>query len=216
MSLFSPEGSFEKPATLDAWLYLDEITHRTLNDYTVMLSALRQASRGMSDVAGLRALGAMSKRLEASATAYAALRPPCGAGDCYLDEGLEQLCSSLATSILAERSVGLTLASERIRLGAVRCWQICLIVSELVMNAAKHAFAATAQGEIVVKVCVVGGSIQCAVADNGLGSQVGRPGRGSTIVDALAADLGGFVARNFSSNGATVIACVPYPEVCVS
>jgi len=201
--------SSDQPAKMDAWLYIDEITHRTLNEYAIMLSMLRQASRSTTDAAGSHALGAVAKRLEASAAAFCTLRPSREQGPCYLDDDLERLCASLTESVLADRSIGLTLISERVRLSAQRCWQICLIVSELVMNAAKHAFTATCPGEIVVKVCIVGGSIQCAVADNGLAGPDAKSGRGSGIIDALAAELRGTIARNLSARGSTIVLRAP-------
>ena len=209
MSPSVSEAEFARPATADAWLYIDEITHRTLNDYTAMLSMLRRASAGMSDAAGVAVLDAVSARLRAAATAYGALRPLGGALVRNLDDDLECLCASLTSSILADRSIRLTLAAEPVALSAQRSWQISLIVSELVMNAAKHAFDA---GAIVVNVRVIGQTIQCAVIDNGKGSPGYMPGRGSGIVDALAAGLGGQIIRQFSNTGSTVVLCVPRAE----
>jgi two-component sensor histidine kinase len=211
MSPSVSETDFQRPTAADAWLYIDEITHRTLNDYTAMLSMLRRASAGMSDAAGVAVLDAVSARLRAAATAYGALRPLGGSLVRKLDDDLECLCASLTSSILADRSIRLTLTAEPTVLGAQRSWQVSLIVSELVMNAAKHAFDADA-GAIVVNVRVIGQTIQCAVIDNGKGSRGYIPGRGTGIVDALAAGLGGQIIRQFSNAGSTVVLCVPRAE----
>jgi two-component sensor histidine kinase len=209
MSINASETAYDKPANLDAWLYVDEITHRTLNDYTAMLSMLRRASTGMSDAGAAAVLDAVAARLRAAATAYDALRPLRGSPVRNLDDDLERICASLTSSILADRTVRLTLASEHICLSARRSWQISLIVSELVMNAAKHAFSSFAEGGIHVNVRAIGGQIQCTVIDNGKASPCSTSGRGSNIVDALAADLGGKIVRHFSTNGSTVVLCVP-------
>lgn len=199
---------FARPATPDAWLYIDEITHRTLNDYTAMLSMLRRASSGMTDAAGVAVLDAVSARLRAAATAYGALRPLRGSLVRNLDDDLECLCASLTSSILADRSIRLTLAAEPIALDAQRSWQVSLIVSELVMNAAKHAFS-SAGGNIVVNLRAIGQTIHCAVIDNGRASLDRMPGRGAGIVDALAEDLGGQVIRQFSRTGSTIVLHIP-------
>jgi two-component sensor histidine kinase len=209
MSISVSRSGNARPANPDPWLYIDEITHRTLNDYAAMLSMLRRASADTMDRASAATLDAVASRLRASATAYAALRPLPESSVRYLDDDLEQLCASLTSSILADRSIRLTLASERVCLSAERSWQVSLIVSELVMNAAKHAFAPFAEGAIVVNVCSVGGRLQCTVCDNGEAGPCSVSGRGSRIVDALASDLDGTVIRRFSPNGSTVVLSVP-------
>ncbi|HEV7691563.1 MAG TPA: ATP-binding protein [Hyphomonadaceae bacterium] len=211
MSPSVSDTGFDRPAAADAWLYIDEITHRTLNDYTAMLSMLRRASAGMSDVTGVAVLDAVSARLRAAAAAYGALRPLRGSLVRNLDDDLECLCASLTSSILADRSIRLTLAAEPVTLSAQRSWQVSLIVSELVMNAAKHAFAG-AGGAIVINARADGRMIQCAVIDNGKGSPGYMPGRGSGIVDALAAGLGGQIIRQFSRTGSTVVLRIPRAE----
>lgn len=193
----------------DMWLYVDELTHRAFNDYSVMLSMLRCASRGMTDAAGLRVLDAVAEPLQASAGAYAVLRPP--RGPCFhnLDDELERLCALLTASFLADRSIGLTLACERVCVSARRGWQISLIVFELVMNAARHAFTSVTSGEILVEVRLTNDSIRCAIADNGTADPGAASGRGASIVDTLAADLEGTIVRQFSQSGSTVLLTVP-------
>ena len=192
-----------------AWLYLDEVTHRTLNDYSVMLAMLRRAAGNMTDAAGLATLDAIAKRLRAGAAACSALRPPANSGVRQLEDHLEHLCSSLTSSILEDRSISLRLVAEPVRLSAEKCWQISLIVSELVMNAARHAFFFTAGGAIAVNARVIDGIIECAVVDNGVAKANVAPGRGSSILDMLAADLGGTIARRFTEAGSTVVLRVP-------
>lgn len=202
----------DRPAKTDAWLYLDEITHRALNDYTATISMLRLASMSMKDAVGQTALAAATSRLESAARTYQALRPSRGGAVRNLEDELERLCSSLASSILADRFIKLTLASEPVMLTARRSWQVSLIISELVTNAAKHAFGATRGGNISVSVRAVGRTLQCAVSDDGSASPDFAPGRGAGIVDSLAADLGGSISWALSSKGSTVLLCVPLSQ----
>ena len=208
MSIGALEGFHEPPAKADAWLYVDEISHRMLNDYTVMLSMLRRASADMKDVAGAAALDAVATRMRAAATVHGALRLLRGSSVRNLDEDLAHLCASLTLSTLADRSIRLRLACEPVIMSARRTWQISLIVSELVMNAAKHAFS-VAGGDIVISIHAVGATVECAVADNSQGDPAWQPGRGSRIVDALVMDLGGSVVRRFSRTGSMVAVSIP-------
>jgi two-component sensor histidine kinase len=90
-------------------------------------------------------------------------------------------------------------------LDTFRCWRTGLVVSELITNAARHAFRPDHQtGEIVVSVAVAAGQIICGVHDTGKGSSTFTPGFGTTIVDSLAADLGGHMVRRSDEFGTLV------------
>jgi two-component sensor histidine kinase len=195
----------------DVWLYVGEMSHRTLNDYAVLLSMLRNASSRMR-VAGLGDLvDGMMNRLYAAADAHRALSRPRDDRPRLLEDDLQQLCAALTRSVLADRQIQLSLVSEGLFLSAHQCWKITLVVSELVMNAARHAFSLETAGKIVVDVRVVGERVCCTVADNGRGCAAASPGRGTQIVDAIANELGGNVARrHHSSGGSTVILAIPY------
>ena len=171
----------------DPWLYLDEITHRTLNDYTAMLAILRRASYRTKDVIGLAALDAVARRLHAAAMAYKALSPSRSSATRNLEEDLEQLCASLATSILADRSIHVTLSSDPVSLSARRSWQISLIVSELVTNAAKHAQASL----VNVDLNTDDGVLQLTIRDDGVGGADHNHGAGLVGLSDRIEALGG-------------------------
>ena len=65
-----------------------------------------------------------------------------------------------------------------------------LIVTELVINALKHAFPRHHAGKIVVEYKSTGGDWTLSVSDNGIGmpkaSEAIKPGLGTSIVEALA------------------------------
>ena len=70
----------DAPAHTGAWLYLDEVMHRILNDYTVMLSTVRYAALTVSDAQTGAALNEITHRLNASATAFRT--GPTAPGEC--------------------------------------------------------------------------------------------------------------------------------------
>lgn len=200
------KGTYETP---DVWLYVSEISHRTLNDYMALLGMLRRAASLVDDLAVNSLLGDMADRLCASAHAHQALRRPRENGPRDLHDELLTLCGALSRSALADRGVRLTLVSEPLTLDARQCWQICLIISELVMNAARHAFD-EGPGVIAIDARVVGDDVCCAVADDGSANRSPLPGSGTAIVDGLAFELGGRIARCYGPKGSTVVLSIPY------
>jgi two-component sensor histidine kinase len=197
----------------DAWLYLEEITHRALNEYTVMLAIVRRASRSVMDETSEQALEDVAGRLRAAAMSFLALRPPMDGLLRDLSRELETLCASLSDSFLSHRRITLTLTSEPVAISAYRCWQLSLIISELVTNAARHAFLLRPSGCIEVTTRIRDENIECAIVDDGICEETVKPGRGTAIVDALVNDLGGTISRRHAVTGSTIVLSIPRAEV---
>lgn len=83
-----------------------------------------------------------------------------------------------------------------------------LIVTELVINALKHAFPGhEPEGRIAVDYLANGAGWTLSVGDNGIGMPSGEdmePGLGTGIVEALAKQLGATVTVTDRSPGTTV------------
>ena len=197
----------------DAWVYVEEMTHRTLNGYTAMLAIVGRAARLASDPTSAEALADVAIRLRAAAASCQALKPPADGNYRDLDQELEGLCASLSDSILTSRGVTLTLSSDQVTLGAHRCWQISLIISELVSNAARHAFRQGDTGSMIVKVRVCDQTLHCAIIDDGVADSVILPGRGTAIVNAIINDLGGTITRSYSQKGSIITFSVRRADV---
>jgi two-component sensor histidine kinase len=102
-------------------------------------------------------------------------------------------------SIRVQASSGAATSSEAVSLG--------LIVTELVINALKHAFPGGEAGEILVSYDAEGPGWTLSISDNGTGAaDVERPhtGLGTSIVEALAGQLDATVAKSGGSQGTTV------------
>src|SRR5262245_65805898 len=98
------------------------------------------------------------------------------------------------------------------QLPARRAWIVCLIISELVTNAARHAFAECDGGEVIVDVRQRDGALLIAGADDGQG-RFSSPGCGAGIIDALAEELGGVLRRNHSPRGYIIVIKCPAVEL---
>lgn len=192
------------------WLYVDEVTHRALNDFTIMSALVRRASSRLTDIAARRELDEVMVHLHAAAKTLQALRPPRTPLHRNLSDDLEELCGALSAAILMQKAIRLTLASDRAVVSADQSWKICLVVAELVMNAARHAFQSSAEGEIRVELSALDGALRCAVVDNGAAAAVISAGRGSSILDAIASELDGAITRTHSGQGSAVILHVPF------
>ena len=104
-------------------------------------------------------------------------------------------------SLSVQATGGAATSSEAVSLG--------LIVTELVINALKHAFPSGDAGDILVKYDASASGWRLSVSDNGMASvQVSdvRPqgGLGTSIVQALAHQLGAIVERSGGPEGTTV------------
>jgi two-component sensor histidine kinase len=196
----------------DAWLYIDEITHRTLNEYTAILALVRRAAAVVLDENSGQALEDVAIRLRAAAASLRALRPPREGHIRDLDQEVEVLCTALTSSILSPKHITLTLSSDPVALSAYRCWQILLVISELITNSARHAFQHVDRGSVTVCVRVQDDTVRCAIADDGTFRRDAAPGRGTGIVNGLIGDLGGSITRHFSDAGTTVSFAVPLTE----
>lgn len=199
----------DERADTSAWLYVDEVAHRTMNDYAFMLARVERARRRVRDPAAADALADIKMRLTAGAWAYRALRPPRENGVHRLDEYLERLCAALSASAPGEQEIGVTLYCEELSLAADLRWRVGLLVSELMANALKHAFVGREAGEIAIDVRAIAGDMRIVVSDNGRGAQGGVCGRGTGIVNALVEELGGAVWREYAPAGSIVVVMCP-------
>jgi two-component sensor histidine kinase len=181
---------------------VEEIGHRVVNEYSEAISSLTlAAARSGSEQAKL-ALSAAADRLHAYAESHRALLPPWKEETVNVADYISGICASLSKATLAERGTRLAVQVDEVWAGAERCWRIGLIVAELVRNAARHGLAGR-EGEITVQLVGMGEQILCWVGDNGGVAAQPRPGRGSRLVRALVAELGGSVEWRFSEMGCT-------------
>ena len=196
-------------ASVDVWTYVDELIHRTLNDYTVMHSSVQNTASRLRDTSSRTVLEDIAYRIRAQAIVQRLLRPPRDDGPRRLDADLTRLCAALSDTVLAERKIGLTFFCRPATLQARRAWQTSLIVHELIMNAARHAFIEKDHGAIWLEMRQEAQYLRFDIADNGSASAAPAPGGGTAIIDALVGDLGGEISRTYSLYGST--ACIRIP-----
>lgn len=181
-------------------LLLREFSHRINNEFASAIAVVSIASaRAESDVAKT-ALNDVRDRLHSYAQVHRALAMP--EWDLQVDaaESISKLCRAMSEARLSAEGIELTFVEHSIELEANRCWQMALVVSELITNAARHAFHRHG-GSIRVELSRNGAFVQCSVSDNGCAAVVKQPGCGSKIIRALAESLGGTIEQRFEQTG---------------
>jgi two-component sensor histidine kinase len=116
------------------------------------------------------------------------------------------ILDSQPISLKVEAGEGATTSEQAVSMG--------LITTELVINALKHAFPGGA-GTIVVGFESTASAWRLSVSDDGVGISGHLPdapvriGLGTSIVEALARQLGGRVTTSAASPGTSVFVTVP-------
>jgi two-component sensor histidine kinase len=207
-------GSVERQkgplASEGAWLLLAELNHRIGNELQAALSALRLAKRGLGSAGDpARFIEDAVVRLESFGDVHHILDPQRGQGP--LAQRLEALCRAISLSKAAPLGIRITLQLDDVSVDDETAWTVCVVASELMTNAFKHAFSAGALGTVGVILQQDGEGLLLTVADNGTGAACRTaetiwqsPGFGSGIVAQLAQRLGGAVSRVIGPGGVTV------------
>jgi two-component sensor histidine kinase len=189
-------------------LLLREFAHRISNEFASAISVISiAAARSANDEVKI-ALAAAEDRLQNYARVHQALRVPEHGSLIDATSYLRQLCRAISRSRLDVKSVELVLVDRPLRMNSDRCWRLGMIVSELITNAARHAFRESG-GVIRVELRSSQSFVECRVTDNGTAAANIRPGHGLEIVEALAKGLDGKIDRQFGPQGATTAVIFP-------
>ncbi len=172
---------------------IQEVQHRVANSLQIVASVLMQGAR-QTQVEEARSyltdahhrvlsVAAVQRHLASSQGGEVALRP-------YLTH----LCDSIGASMIADPAqLRIDVSVDDSRVGAEISVSLGLIVTELVINALKHAFPQHRRGRIVVDYRTESSGWILTVSDDGVGMPSGpvkvKVGLGTTIVQALARKL---------------------------
>jgi two-component sensor histidine kinase len=192
----------------DKAILLQEVQHRVANSLQIIASVLMQSARRVqSDEARghlhnahhrVMSIAALQRQLSTSAGGNVELRP-------YLT----QLCQSLGASMIADPDrLSIQVAVDDSAVKADTSVSLGLIMTELVINALKHAFPDERVGSIVIDYRSSGDDWTLSVADNGIGMTAGgdapKAGLGTGIVEALVKNLSGEIQLSDAGPGTVV------------
>jgi two-component sensor histidine kinase len=190
-------------------ILLQEVQHRVANSLQIIASVLLQSARNVQseDVRmhlhdahhRVMSIAAVQRQLASSTLSEVELRP-------YFI----QLCQSLGASMIRDpKQVSLDVDADESRVDADTSVSLGLVVTELVINALKHAFPGNRSGKILVGYLSNGPNWTLSVSDNGVGMPVptvppAKAGLGSSIIEALAKQLNAKVQVANASPGTKV------------
>jgi two-component sensor histidine kinase len=199
-----------QPPAVSERILLSELNHRINNEFATAINRISIEAVRADHPAVKTALCNVVELLHQSAEVHRALKMP--ERDDVIDaaEYLQTLCRSISRSKLERAGIKLVLATDKVWLHSGRCWQLGMIVYELVTNAARHAFFDGREGEIRVELLRSDTFARCKVSDNGSATKGVKPGGGLTIIGDLAKSLGGNVDRSLAATGTLFKVTVPF------
>ncbi|WP_375449953.1 sensor histidine kinase [uncultured Devosia sp.] len=174
-------------------ILLREVQHRVANSLQIIASVLMQSARKVQSEESrghlrdahhrVMSIAAVQKQLAASTL-----------GDVELAPYLAQLCKSLSASMVHDHNqLSIEVDVDGSSIEADVSVSLGLIVTELVINALKHAFPAHRHGIIKVAYDADGANWTLTVSDDGIGmpenKELSKPGLGTNIVEALSKSL---------------------------
>lgn len=150
------------------------------------------------------ALGDVVELLHGHAQLHQALVRPEGEALHDAATYIRKLGCAMRKSLLDRMGIRLAFATESIPLQSERCWRLGLIVHELIVNAARHAYFDARAGEIKVKLSRIDTVVSCVVLDNGsrLAQAVGGEHQ---FGGDLARGLGGRIAQGFAAEFTSIV-----------
>ncbi|MGV8831391.1 MAG: sensor histidine kinase [Devosia sp.] len=192
----------------DKELLLQEVQHRVANSLQIIASVLMQSARRVQSEEARGHLQNAHHRV----MSIAALQRPLSMSDSGRVDLLSyftQLCQSLGASMIADPARhSLRVSVDDSAVEADISVSLGLIVTELVINAIKHAFPDERSGIITVGYRSSGSDWTLSVTDNGIGmaggSNAPKGGLGSGIVEALAKSLRGGIHLSDAGPGTMV------------
>lgn len=176
-------------------LLLDELQHRVANSLAIIASILLMKARTVSSPEIRVHLEDAHKRVLSVATVQQHLHPSHAGVMIELRSYLTQLCSSLAGSMINDESCVIDTQVSEGSVTSTTAVSMGLIVTELVINALKHAFPEARPGCVVVVAYEINGTDwKLSVSDNGNSANAvewppAKVGLGTSIVGALAQQL---------------------------
>ena len=187
---------------------LREMHHRVGNSLQIIASILALDARKVHSEEARLHLENAHRRILAVATVQRQLRTSREGGNFELATYLRQLCENLTASVVGDATrIAIDVRADAGTVSSAVAMNVGLIVTELVINALKHAFMAdAATGRIMVTYRVEDHGWRLTVSDNGVGKPNGdrnltAPGLGTGIVAALVRQLDGRLETLTGLNG---------------
>ena len=195
----------------DKDVLFEELQHRVSNSLQIIASILLMKARVVKSEETRFHLQDAHKRVLSVAAVQKQLHASGATGSVEIAPYLTKLCESLATSMIGDtRPISLKVVGEAGSASSREAESLGLIVTEVVMNALKHAFPDDkAKGQITVTYDRAGTNWKLSISDDGVGKSDGvlayeKSGLGTGIIKALSNQLDAQVETLTGPDGTTV------------
>jgi two-component sensor histidine kinase len=192
-------------------MLFEELQHRIANSLLIIASIILMKARAVQSEETRLHLQDAHKRVISVAAVQKQLHAAGVHGSIEVAPYLSSLCETLATSMIGEsRPISLKVVGAGGSVTSRQAESLGLIVTELVMNALKHAFPNEKfKGQITVTYDMAGTDWKLSISDNGVGNPdgvfaQGKTGLGTGIVKALSQQLNAQVETLAGPEGTTV------------
>lgn len=190
---------------------LSEMSHRVANSLQIIASILLMKARTVESVETRLHLQDAHRRVMSVASVQQHLQASGKGEQIAVGPYLSKLCETLAASMIGDnRAISLKVVAGGGTVTSTEAVSLGLIVTELVINAVKHAFPdSTHAGDVVVGYEVDGANWKLSISDNGVGMPDRKAGEkksglGTSLMKALAQQLEAQVEIASDAKGTTV------------
>jgi PAS domain S-box-containing protein len=190
-------------------ILLQELQHRVANSLQIIASVLMQSARRVQSDEARGHLQDASHRVISIATVQQQLAAS-RLGDVELHGYFTQLCRSLGASMIHDHArLRIDVAADETSVHSAISVSLGLIVTELVINALKHAFPGERSGRILIEYrAQPHAGWRLSVSDDGVGTSesiaAAKAGLGTSLVEALARQLDATVQTESANPGMRV------------
>ncbi len=192
-------------------MLLEEMQHRVANSLQIIASILLIKARTVQSEETRLQLQDAHQRVLSVAAVQKHLNVAGGGKPIEIGNYLSRLCETLAQSMIGDsRPISLKVDADAGTVVSHQAVSIGLIVTELVMNALKHAFPGEKKdAAIVVSYKVADNDWKLTISDNGAGkpdlsTSQKKGGLGTSLVQSLAKQLDARVGTTSDSHGTAV------------
>ncbi len=190
---------------------LEEMRHRVANSLQIIASILLLKARAVSSEETKGHLQDAHQRVMSVAAVQQYLHTTDGGDEIDVSTYLIKLCAGLASSMVGDSNpIAIDALADGGMIESATAVSLGLIVTELVINAIKYAFPGGKSGaRIMVTYEAEGPDWKLTVSDNGVGQafpikSATDTGLGTTIIKALAKQLGAGVEYSDTGPGLTI------------
>ncbi len=187
---------------------MGEVNHRVQNSLQLVSSFLALQARKSDSPELQDALDEARRRLSAVGLVHRRLYRGDQVQVIDAARYIEELCGDAMTSMGEDWHECIVLDLAPVTVSADRAVTLGLVLTELIINVNKHAYAGTA-GPVEIRLTEDRAELQLIVADQGHGRPLSGTGFGTRMINALVAQLGGKLAYEDNLPGLRAVMTAP-------